>query len=173
MSHGDPEKFRAANPVRSNRGTFARVPDVRGRETQPKRTPAPIFGPRGDTSSFSNRGRQSLGTINKPQMPPAAVTRIQPSTPPSGFTRQPSAPMPRVNIPPSSPRPAESVQPQRTPSVTFGGYRGGSEANAQSQRGQSSRQSMETRPSAPPPSAPPGRSSAPEGRSPAGGRFGR
>jgi hypothetical protein len=173
VSHGDPEKFRAAHSVRSNTGGFARVPDVRGRETTPKRTPS-IFGPRGDTSSFSNRGRQSLGTINKPQTPPAAVTRIQPSTPPSGFTRQPSAPIPRISVAPSQPRPAiQSTQPVRTPSVTFGGYRGGNEANSQSQRGQSSRQSIETRPSASPPSAPPSRSSAPEGRSPSGGRFGR
>ena len=172
VTHGDPEKFRAAHPVRSNTGGFARVPDVRGREATPKRTPGSIFGPRGDTGSFSNRGRQSLGTINKPQTPPATVTRLQPSTPP-GFTRQPSAPPPRVSAPPLQTRPAiQSTQPVRTPSVTFGGYRGGNEANAQSQRGQSSRQSMETRPSAPP-SAPPSRSSAPEGRGPSGGRFGR
>jgi hypothetical protein len=37
----------------------------------------------------------------------------------------------------------ESVQPPRTPSVTFGGYRGDNEAKSQSLRGQVSRQSAE------------------------------
>jgi Protein of unknown function (DUF3300) len=174
VSHGDPEKFRASQPVRVNTSRFAHAPDIRGRETTPAKVPRTIFGPRGDTSLFSNRGRQSLGTINKPQTPPAAITSRQPSTPAPGFVRQPSAPIPHVIVAPSQPRPAiESAQPARTPSITFGGYRGGNEANTQSQRGQSSRQSMETRPSVPPPSAPSSRSSVPEGRSPSGGRFGR
>ena len=74
MSHGDPERFRASQPGSVSTGRFAHTPEVRGRETTPAKRPGVIFGPRGDTSSFSNRGRQSLGTINQRQTPPAAVS---------------------------------------------------------------------------------------------------
>jgi hypothetical protein len=55
-----------------------------------------------------------------------------------------------------------SVQPARSPSVTFGGYRGGNEARDQSLRGQNSRQSSEGARS---PAAP-----ASHGNAPAGGK---
>ena len=157
MSHGDPEKFRTSQPGRVSTGRVAHTPEARGRGTTPTTLPGVIFGPRGDTNSFSNRGRQSLGTINQRQAPPAAA-----------ISRQPSMPAPAISHAPSQPRPAGgSMQPPKTPSVTFGGYRGGSEAMSQSLRGQSSRESsMETRPSA----APASRGSAPAGRSSSGGR---
>lgn len=160
MSHGDPERFRASQPSRVGTGTFAHTPEVRGRGTTQTGSPGVMFGPRGDTSSFSNRGRQSLGTINQRQAPPAPAV-----------SRQPSMPVPHVSSSSPPPRPAGvSVQPPRTPSVTFGGYRGGSEARSQSLRGQESRHSSAaTRPSAPPAS----RGSAPSGRSSSGGRPGR
>jgi hypothetical protein len=160
MSHGDPERFRTSQPGRVSTGRVAHAPEVRGRETTPTRLPGVIFGPRGDTNSFGNRGRQSLGTINQRQAPPAAA-----------ISRQPSMPAPRISSGFSQPRPArESMQPPKTPSVTFGGYRGGSEAKSQSLRGQSSRQSsMEKQPSA----APASRESAPAGKSSSGGRPGR
>jgi len=61
---------------------------------------------------------------------------------------------------------SESVQSSKTPSVTFGGYRGASEARGQSMRGQASRQSSEqARPSA----ASATRSSAPERKGVSGG----
>jgi hypothetical protein len=159
MSHGDPERFRASQPGRVNRGTVAHTPEVRGRVTTQTNVPGVMFGPRGDTRSFSNRGRQSLGTINQRQAPPAAAVS------------RPPMPAPHVSIGSPPPRPAGGiVQPPRTPSVTFGGYRGGSEARSQSLRGQESRQSTTViRPSAPPPS----RGNAPAGRSPSGGRPGR
>jgi hypothetical protein len=159
MSHGDPERFRASQPGRIRTGRVAQTPAVRGRESTPTRLPGVIFGPKGDTNSFSNRGRQSLSTINQRQAPPAA-----------GISRQPSTPAPAIGGP-SQPRPVGvSTQPPKTPSVTFGGYRGGNEAKSQSLRGQSSRQSsMEGRPSA----APASRGSVPAGRSPSGGRPGR
>ena len=79
MSHGDPERFRTSQPGRVSTGRFAHTPEARGRETTPTRIPGVIFGPRGDTNSFSNRGRQSLGTINQRQAPPAAGISRQPS----------------------------------------------------------------------------------------------
>lgn len=160
MSHGDPERFWASQPGRISTGMFAHTPESRGRETTPTRLPGVIFGPKGDTNSFSNRGRQSLGTINQRQAPPAA-----------GISRQPSMPAPGISGGSSHPLPAdERMQPPKTPSVTFGGYRGSSEARSQSLRGQSSRQSsMVTRPSAAPASG----GSAPAGRSSSGGRPSR
>jgi hypothetical protein len=149
MSHGDPERFRTSQPGRISTGRVAQPPEGRGRETTPTRLPGVIFGPRGDTNSFSNRGRQSLGTINQRQAPPA----------------------PGISSGSSQPRPAGvSMQPPKMPSVTFGGYRGGNEAKSQSLRGQSSRQSsMEKRP----PAAPASRGSAPANKSSSGGRPGR
>ncbi|MGZ6292419.1 MAG: hypothetical protein ACXWMK_09550, partial [Syntrophales bacterium] len=71
----------------------------------------------------------------------------------------------------AQPRPAGIVmQPSKTPSVTFGGYRGGNEARAQSVRGEASRQSS----AAPRPSpAPASGKSAPAGRSSSGGKPSR
>jgi hypothetical protein len=197
ISHGDPEKFRASQPGRIT-GKFANAPDVRGRETIPAKRTGVIFGPKGDAGSFSNRGRQSLGTINQRQTQPADRINQQPSIPVPGIVRGSSPARPagesvqtpktpvtlrgwrgsdvntqsqrqapsdnHINQQPPAPasgqtsgisrgslpaRPAaESVQLPKTPSVTFGGYRGGSEAKQQSIRGQSSRQSgMEIRPS--------------------------
>ena len=192
MSHGDPEKFRASQSGSVSAGRVVRIPDVRGRETTQAKRTGVIFGPKGDTSSFSNRGKQSLGTINQRQVPPADHISRQLSMPASG----PTAGIIRGS---SQSRPVgESIQHPKTPSVTFGGYRGGNEARAQSLRGQSSRQSgMETRASEQPrpasksmqspspktprtPSAPASRGnapsrreSAPEGRSSSGDKHGR
>lgn len=168
MSHGDPEKFRASQPGSVSAGGVVHTPDVRGRETTQVKRTGVIFGPKGDTSSFSNRGKQSLGTISQRQTD--RISR-QPSMPASG----PTAGIIRGS---SQSRPAgESIQPPKTPSVTFGGYRGSSEARAQSLRGQSSRRSgTETRPSVQSPntsSAPASRGSAPGGKSSSGERRGR
>ena len=162
MSHGDPEKFRTSQPDRVSTGRVAHTPEVRGRETTPARLPGVIFGPRGDTNSFSNRGRQSLGTINQRQAPPAAA-----------ISRQPSMPAPAISSGSSQPRPAGvSLQPPKTPSGTFGGYRGGNEARSQSLRGEASRQSSAApRPSTAPASR--GSGPAPAGRSSSGNRPGR
>ena len=187
MSHGDPERFRTSQPGRVSTGRVAHAPDVRGRETIPAKRPGVIFGPQKDTSLFSNRGKQSLGKINQRQAPPADRISRQPSIPTSGPTSG-------IGRGFSQSRPAgESVLPPKIPSVTFGGYRGGSEAKAQSLRGQSSRQSgRETRPSSLPRSAgksmssprtpstkviranaPASRESAPEGKNSSGDRHGR
>ena len=122
MSHGDPEKFRASQPGRAGTGWFARMSEARGRDTTSTKRTGAIFGPGGDTSSFSNRGRQSLGAINQRQTSPTARVSKQPSMPDSGQTSG-------IGHGSSQFRPAaETVQSPKTPSVTFGGYRGGNEA---------------------------------------------
>lgn len=180
MSHGDPERFRASQPGRASTGWFARMSEARGRETTPAKSTGVIFGPKGDTNSFGNRGRQSLGAINQRQTSPDARVSRQPSISISGTASG-------ISHGSSQSRPAgESVQPPKTPSVTFGGYRGGNEARVQSLRGQSSRESgAETRPSAQShlagksmqspntSSAPASRGSASGGKSSSGERHGR
>jgi hypothetical protein len=101
---------------------------------------------------------------------PTPKASERPTTPSSGFSEQRTIPIPNVSQrptrqapgsgqPPSTPyvssgsKQPGSVRQQsdRTPSVTFGGYRGTGEAKTQSLRGQSSRQSSErVRPSTPP-----------------------
>lgn len=64
---------------------------------------------------------QTMGITNRPQQPTSGI---------GGKTQQ------TVSSP-------ETVQPRKTPSVTFGGYRGAGEAKGQSMRGKASRQSSE------------------------------
>ena len=115
MSHGDPERFRTSHPGRVSTGGNAHTPEARGRETTPTRPSGVIFGPRGDTNSFSNRGRQSLGTITQRQAPPTAATSKQPSVPPPAISRQPSVSPPAISRQPSVPPPTISRQPSVPP----------------------------------------------------------
>ncbi len=257
-SRGDPEKFRATWTGRAKTPGRVQMPAAGGRAPEAARPAGTVFGPRGDARTFSDRGRQSLGTIgnrqqsqpgtgNRPHSPtgtgirqqsPAGtgirqqsptgesvgqqtqpragirtpspapafgrrdaaspdVSRRTPSTPdlsgrpspapdtarrpspssetarrpsPSSETARRTSPAPETArrtspAPDTSPRPQapsftgtprvstpsparESVQPPRTSSGVFGGYRGNNEAAAQSERGRTSRQSMtESRPS--------------------------
>jgi hypothetical protein len=134
-----------------------------------------MFGPRGDTHSFSNRGKESRGIVSTPPktaiqdlrrpptipapgigqraVKPAPSVSQRPAPPTPGISQRPIQPAPSISKQPSLPAPGigkappqapparESVQPPRTPSVTFGGYRGADEAKGQSLRGQTSRQS--------------------------------
>ena len=162
-SRGDPEKYRASRPgAGPSVGRPARTPEIRGRATIPPKPSVGMFGPKGDTHSFSNRGKQSLGTV------PA-----RPTVPAQDFTKRPTLPAPDISKGSTQARPArESLQPPRTPSATFGGYRGANEAKAQSLRGQASRQSSAgIRPSAAP--APAGKVSAPAGRTATGSKEGK
>jgi Protein of unknown function (DUF3300) len=126
----------------------------------------------------------------RPTIPTPNVSQ-RPATPPSGISERRTMPTPDVSQRPTIPAPGSSQQPTpvtppvsssgskqpgfarasqqpaRTPSVTFGGYRGAGEANTQSLRGQDSRQSsQQVRPSAPPAS----RGSAPAKRDTSGDR---
>jgi hypothetical protein len=164
-SHGSPDSYRASHPGRGlSVGGRARIPEVRGKASMPPKPPAGMFGPRGDTHSFSNRGKESRGIVSAPpkatpqdlgkrlaRPAPSVSQRPAPSTP--GISQRPVQPAPSIGKQPLLPgpgigkglpqaRPArESVQPPKTPSVTFGGYRGANEARGQSLRGQASRQS--------------------------------
>ena len=179
------------------------MPEIRGSATAPPKPLPQVFGPRGDTHSFSNRGRESRGVVLTPPTKPPQNLGKRPTMPVPGISKQPVQPTPGVSkqpLPPAqsvgkqplvpapgvgkgSPQirpPRESMQPPRTPSVTFGGYRGDSEARSQSLRGKTSRQSSEgIRPPAPVSkgSAPPGkvdhRGSPPAGKDDIRGKMRR
>jgi len=166
-AHGNPGSFRTAHPgIAPGSGMKSREAEIRG---WPARV-LPKPGAAGDQRPFGSRGRDDKGTtgaskdIKNP--PPKVIPRniqrpdhgtseigkkpdIQSSgggqkdtsrtfetggktvqRPSSGFGRQ---------TPPAGSAP-ETIQPSRTPSVTFGGYRGAGEARDQSMRGQTSRQ---------------------------------
>jgi hypothetical protein len=162
-SHGDPERYRASRPGGGTSvGRNARIPEIRGSTTTPPKPLLGVFGPRGDTHSFSNRGKESRGVVSPPSTKPPQDLGKRPTIPAQGVSKQslppaqgvgkqPLVPAPGIGKDSSQPRPArESLQPARTPSVTFGGYRGDNEARSQSLRGKASRQSSEgIRPSAP------------------------
>ena len=182
-SHGSPERYRALHPGGGPKaGRYTRIPEIRGGVKAPPKPSPQVFGPRGDTSSLSNRGRESrkvllsphtkpsqgIGKQPAPSPPPVRKPKVptmqeikKPQAPVSpGISRDTARPIPRIGKASPAPRPAEkSVQPPRIPSVTFGGYRGNSEAKSQSLRGKASRKSSAmTRPSTP----------ASKGRDPAG-----
>jgi hypothetical protein len=197
-SHGDPARYLASRPSGPKADRYMRTGEARGRTAMQLRPPGGTFGPRGDTHTYSNRGRESRGIVSqqpaplnvgispRPTVPTPTIGRQRPTLPPSGIGEQRTMPTPRVSQRPAIPAPGiserpipvtprvssspsdqpgaarrEGLQPGRTPSVTFGGYRGADEARGQSLRGQASRQSTErVRPSAPP---------ASQGRAPAGG----
>lgn len=149
-SHGAPERYRASRPGGHYDGRYVRMPEVRGRGIAPTRPSGGMFGPKGDTHSFSNRGRESLGAIRQRPTPPSPGISQRPATTAPGVSRGISQPGP-------SPRP---VQPAKTPSGAFGGYRGANETRTESLRGQASRQSsVGVRPTP----APVSRGSAPGG----------
>lgn len=141
-SRGDPERYRASRPGSvTSIGRNVRIPEIRGSTaTQPKPLPR-AFGPRGDTQSFSNRGKESRGVVSAPMRTPTQDLVKRPIKPTPIISKQPLRPGPDIGKAPPQIRPArESVQPPKTPSVTFGGYRGDKEAREQSLRGQASRQ---------------------------------
>ncbi|PKN53051.1 MAG: hypothetical protein CVU55_03680 [Deltaproteobacteria bacterium HGW-Deltaproteobacteria-13] len=83
----------------------------------------------------------------RPQQPAPVVgketTRVRPGGD-KGIFQRTERPASDVSRGTSQTRPVPEVaQPPKTPSVTFGGYRGASEARGQSLRGQASRQSSE------------------------------
>jgi hypothetical protein len=205
-SHGTPDSYRTARPGSgSGAGMKSRMSEIRGRSVTaaPSRPSPKMAVPAGDTHSFGNRGKENRGSISSQPKTPSQNVRKQPAiTVPdvgkrpatseqrtiditqrpaprtSDISKRPEMSAPEVSKGPPQPRAVdESIQRPKTPSVTFGGYRGASEVRGQSLRGQASRQSSEkrVRPSAAPAvqrnatevqrSAPAAQRSAPEGKS--------
>ncbi|MFA5074140.1 MAG: DUF3300 domain-containing protein [Nitrospirota bacterium] len=217
-SHGNPARYLASRPSGPHASRYSRTGEVRGTIPQP-RTVGPVFKPRGDAPTYSNRGRQSRGIVKAPiapspgivQRPPVPTPRTKPPaidssgkrlsrdpsraseprmptsgirqpgitprpfTPPRDvpdprtqpspgvrqkpqpkITPQPEGPKPDIaprpmqpspgvmKSVPATPRAPVTVQPPKTPSVTFGGYRGNQEARELSNRGQASRENAGT-----------------------------
>ena len=163
-SHGDPSRYLASRPSGPKTDRFTDTGEIRGRAPTQSRPVGGMFGPRGDVNALSNRGSESRGIVVQQPAPLNAGVRPRPAIPTPTIGERPPIPLsgspeqrvvptphapvpviPRVTGSPSS-QPAtvsESPQPSRTPSVTYGGYRGANEAREQSLRGQASRQSTE------------------------------
>ncbi|MGD0279367.1 MAG: DUF3300 domain-containing protein [Smithella sp.] len=127
-SHGNPESFRITHPgVTTGAGMESRMAEIRGRSVTA--TPAKSL-PKGFGSS-------------KPAMSPQDIKK-QPVITIPNVSQRPEQQTPGVSRGTQQSSSArEIVRSPRTPSVTFGGYRGSSEAVGQSLRGQASRQSSE------------------------------
>jgi hypothetical protein len=163
-SHGDPARYLASRPSGPNADRYARMGEARGSTTIQPRPAGGLYGYGRDTRAYSNRGRESRGTVNQQPAPltpsiserrtmPTPNVSQRPSIPVSGSGQQVRPVSPQVGSSGSNqPGSAPAIQqPAKTPSVTFGGYRGAGEAKTQGLRGQASRQSSEqARPSAPP-----------------------
>jgi Protein of unknown function (DUF3300) len=177
-SHGDPARYLASRPSGPKTDWHTRTGEIAGRTAVQTKPAGGMFGPQGDTRSYSNRGSESRGIVVQQRAPLQAGVSPRPSVPAPNFAQRPATHAPGVSegpvpVPPrasnasNQPEAArrESPQPGRTPSVTFGGYRGTQETREHSTRGQASRQSAEkARPSEP---------SQSHGRAPAGGNVPR
>ncbi len=150
-----------SNRGRESRGIVTQqpVPSVPS-FTERRTIPTPSVNQRPATPSPGFSERRTMPPPQTGERPPMPVPSQQP-TPPAPSVRSSDSNQPG--------RPAQtSQQPVRTPSVTFGGYRGAEEARTQSLRGQESRQSTERPHVFSPPIR---RDSAPAGRKdPSGGR---
>ena len=169
---------RGSNTIQPGGGRYGQAADTRaysdrGRESRGivNQQPVPLApsisrGPAVPTPNAGERPTMPPSGTREQGAVPTAGTSQRPTTPAPSISERPEPAAPRVGgSPPSQPRAArpEEVQPGRTPSVTFGGYRGANEAKAQSLRGQASRQSAErVRPFEPP---------ASHGHAPAGGNI--
>ena len=156
VSHGNPDRFRTAHPgIAQGAVMRSRETEIRGRSVTavPSKTYSP--SPTGYTRSFDNRGKESgVGGVSK-QTIPAQDVKKQPSMTIPGVRQRPASRTPEVvqrpevqtsgmgNVNIQTRSAGEALQRTRTPSVTFGGYRGAMEARGQSLRGQTSRQSSE------------------------------
>jgi hypothetical protein len=158
-SHGDPARYLASHPSGPNARRHARIGEARGSDGVRHRPSGGVY--RGtDARAYSNRGRESRGIVNRLPALPVPAPGPRPPVPVPKIIERPAAPVPPVvrrEPSPAQPHPGGSrvappaQQHPRTPSVTFGGYRGAGEAKAQSLRGRASRQSSEhARPPSPP-----------------------
>lgn len=143
-SHGTPETFRRVHPgISSGAGLRSRMSEIRGAPATvaPQKSSPNITGHAAGARPSSNRDKDERGIIFS-----------QPSTPQLHHA-------------------GDGFQRSRTPSVTFGGYRGADEARGQSLRGQTSRQSSEM--AHPYTTTPTTQKSAPAGKGGAGSKLRR
>lgn len=123
-SHGDPDKYRASRPGGPSSGRYARTHEIRGRDATPPRPSGGMFGPKGDTQSFSNRGKESLGGVRQQPTTPTASVSQQPTKPTRGISQRTTTSAPSIGSSFSQPSHRnENMQPARAPSSAFGGYR--------------------------------------------------
>lgn len=78
-SHGNPARYLASRPSGPNADKYVRMGEARGSTPIQRRLVEGVFGPREDTHSYSNRGRESRGTVNQ-QPTPSALGITQHST---------------------------------------------------------------------------------------------
>jgi hypothetical protein len=156
---------RADTRAYSNRGRESR--GIVSPQPAPQ-TPGFSRRPPMPTPTFKERPAIPSPGISERQTRPTPGVSQRPTTPAPGSSQRSGPGTPHFSSSPSiQPGPArEGRQPVRTPSGTFGGYRGADEAKTQSDRGQASRQSTEgIRPS----TAPAGHGGAPAKRNTPGG----
>jgi hypothetical protein len=131
------DKRTPGNRGKENRGSNLSWPATSSQDSK-KQQPVTVQGDRQRTES-------KIIDITKRPEPPASDVSQRPASRTIGVTKRPEQPTTSaVGSSTQQTRSApESVQRSKTPSVTFGGYRGANEAKEQSLRGQASRQSSE------------------------------
>jgi hypothetical protein len=107
-SHGDPARYLASRPSGPNAVKHARTGEIRGKTSTQPRPAGRMFGPTGDTHAYSNRGRESRGTVNQQPMPPAPSITQRPAIPSPSTKERRVVPVPGVDQRPTVPSPSIS-----------------------------------------------------------------
>jgi hypothetical protein len=107
-SHGDPARYLASRPSGPNTVTHARTGEIRGKTSTQPRPAGRMFGPTGDAHAYSNRGRESRGTVNQQPMPPAPSITQRPTIPSPSTRERRVMPAPGVSQRPTVPSPSTS-----------------------------------------------------------------
>ena len=165
---------RHAGMISVHSGDTTRIYSNRGQESRGivNQQTAPL------TPGISRRPTIPTPNISQRPATPAPIISERPAIPTPNVSQRPANPAPGISQRPTqAPQVSSSSnqsgstrateQPARTPSVTFGGYRGEGEARMQSLRGQNSRQSIEQARSSAPPAS---RGSIPARRDDSGNR---
>jgi len=160
------QQLTTPSPSISRRPTIP-TPNV----SQQPTTPSPSISrrPTIPTPNVSQQPTTPSPSISERRTMQAPDVSQRPTIPAPGSSQQPTPVTPSVSSSSNQPGSARASQqqPAKTPSDTFGGYRGAGEAKTQSLRGQTSRQSSErAQPSAPPAS----RGKVPAGKGASGDR---
>lgn len=111
-AHGNPERFRARHPSSSTVIRNPRLPEIRGKAVTPTKPSPGVFGPKANTRTFSNRGKESRGIVS----PRTAAPSVElPAKKAPGVVQRPVPRTPRVPEPGVSGPEAGRVVPQPHP----------------------------------------------------------
>ena len=110
-SHGDPARYLASRPSGPNADRYARMGEARGSITIQPRPAGGMYGRGGDASAYSNRGRESRGTVDQQRTPATPGFGRRTTIPPPSIDQRSRIPLPHISEPRTPPAPYAGQRP--------------------------------------------------------------